>query len=139
MGAAKTGELYSCSIAMAAVTDLNDLIKDMRKYKFGKASAKKFVNDGFENRDAIKENSPARVAENITIPVFLAHGHYDQRVHFDQFTRMKSALKKSKSKTTFMEFPKEDHFLSNQENRQKFFKGLDKFLVEVNGKSEFMQ
>ena len=139
MGAAKTGELYSCSIAMAAVTDLNDLIKDMRKYKFGKASAKKFVNDGFENRDAIKENSPARVAENITIPVFLAHGHYDQRVHFDQFTRMKSALKKSKSKTTFMEFPKEDHFLSNQENRQKFFKGLDKFLTEVNGKSEFMQ
>jgi len=139
MGAAKTGELYSCSIAMAAVTDLNDLIRDMKKYKFGRASAKKFVNDGFENKAEIKANSPTKIADNITIPVFLAHGHYDQRVHFDQFTRMKSALKKSKSKATYMEFKQEDHFLSNQENRQKFFKGLDKFLNEVNGPSEFMQ
>ena len=139
MAAAKTGELYSCSIAMAAVTDLNALIKDMRKYKYGRASAQKFVNDGFESKADIKANSPARVAGNITIPVFLAHGHYDQRVHFDQFTRMKKALKNSKSKVTYMEFVKEDHFLSNQDNRQKFFRGLDKFLNEVNGPSEFMQ
>ena len=139
MGAAKTGELYSCSIAMAAVTDLKDLIRDIRKYKHGKSTAKKFVNDGFENKDEIKANSPTQLAENITIPVFLAHGTLDQRVHFDQYTRMKSALKKSKSKTTFMQFNGEDHFLSNQENRQKFFKGLDKFLTEVNGPSEFMK
>ena len=139
MGAAKTGELYSCAIAMAAVTDLKDLIRDMKKYKYGRSTAKKFVNDGFENKEEIKANSPARVAENIKIPVFLAHGTLDQRVHFDQYTRMKRALKKSGSKATFMEFVDEDHFLSNQENRQRFFNGLDKFLTEVNGKSEFMQ
>lgn len=139
MGAAKNSDLYSCSIAMAAVTDLQDLINDMQKYKFGKATAKEFVLDGFEDKDEIKANSPVRVAENIKIPVFLAHGTLDQRVHFDQYKRMKSALKNSPAKTTFMEFKGEDHFLSNQENRQRFFVGLDKFLTEVNGKSEFMK
>lgn len=139
MGAAKTGELYSCSIAMAAVTDLKDLVSDLKKYRHGRASAKKFVKDGFQNNDEIKANSPARVAENITIPVFLAHGTLDQRVHFDQYTRMKRAFKKSKADVTYMEFKGEDHFLSNQENRQMFFKRLDKFLTKVNGRSEFMQ
>jgi len=138
MGAAKTGELYSCSIAMAAVTDLKDLMRDMRKYRYGRSSANEFVKDGFENKDQMDANSPVKVAKNIKIPVFLAHGTLDQRVHFDQYKRMKSALKKSPAKTIFMEFKDEDHFLSNQENRQKFFKGLDKFLTEVNGKSEFM-
>jgi len=139
IGAAKTGELYSCSIAMAAVTDLNDLMRDLKKYRYGRSSAQKFIKDGFADRDEIKANSPVRVAQNIQIPVFLAHGTLDQRVHFDQYKRMKSALNKSPSKATFMEFKQEDHFLSNQANRQKFFKGLDKFLTEVNGKSEFMQ
>ena len=139
MGAAKTGELYSCSIAMAAVTDLQDLIRDMKKYKYGRASANEFVKDGFENKDALKANSPVKVADKIEIPVFLAHGTLDQRVHFDQYKRMKSALKKSSAKVTYMEFKNEDHFLSSQQNRQEFFKGLDKFLTEVNGPSEYMK
>jgi len=38
-----------------------------------------------------------------------------------------------------MKFENEDHFLSNQTNRQKFFKGMSKFLAEVNGTSEYMK
>ena len=139
MGAAKTSELYSCSIAMAAVTDLQDLIRDLKKYKYGRATANEFVKDGFENKDALKANSPVKVADNIKIPVFLAHGTLDQRVHFDQFKRMKSALKKAGVKATYMEFKDEDHFLSNQKNREAFFIGLDKFLTDVNGPSEYMK
>ena len=139
MGAAKTGELYSCSIAMAAVTDLQDLINDLKKYKYGRASANEFVKEGFENKDAMKANSPVKVADKIKIPVFLAHGTLDQRVHFDQYKRMKSALKKAGVKATYMEFKDEDHFLSNQKNREKFFIGLDKFLTDVNGPSEYMK
>jgi len=139
MGAAKTGELYSCSIAMAAVSDLHDLIRDMKKYKYGRASANEFVKDGFENKDTLKANSPVKIADKIKIPVFLAHGTLDQRVHFDQYKRMKSALKKAGVKATYMEFKNEDHFLSNQKNREEFFMGLDKFLIEVNGPSEYMK
>jgi dipeptidyl aminopeptidase/acylaminoacyl peptidase len=139
MGAIKNSDIYKCAISMAGVTDLKDMIGDMKKYRFGKIAAKDFILKGFEDKDAIKENSPVKRADEINIPLFLAHGTYDQRVHFDQFKRMKSALKKSSAKVTYMTFKDEDHFLSDQENRQKFFKGMDKFLKEVVGESEFSQ
>jgi len=86
------------------------------------------ITDAFEDRAEFKANSPVEVAENIEIPVFLAHGKLDSRVHFDQYKRMKSALKKSSAKVTFMEFKDEDHFLSNQANRQQSSSGLINFL-----------
>ena len=71
------------------------------------------------------------------VPLFLAHGKADQRVHFDQFKRMKSALRKVPAKVVFMSFEDEDHFLSSQKNRQRFFRGLEKFLKEMVGESEY--
>jgi len=49
---------------------------------------------------------------------------------------MKRALKDSDAKVTYMEFKDEDHYLSNQKNRQDFFIGLDKFLKKNLGESE---
>lgn len=138
MGAGKNSDLYACAISMAGVTDIRGLIRDQGRYRFGKAAAKKFIGAGFEDKDDQKANSPVKIAQDITIPVFLAHGTYDQAVDFSQYEKMKKALKKSDAKVTTMEFKGEDHYLSNQENRQRFFAGLDKFLKQVNGKSEFM-
>lgn len=139
MGAIKNPDIYTCAIAMAAVTDIPDLISDAKKYRFGALTANKYLLGGFEDRGAVKDNSPARRADEFKIPLFIAHGTQDQRVHFDQFRRMKRALRKSPADVTYMEFKDEDHFLSNQENRQRFFNGLDKFLLEVNGESEHAQ
>ncbi len=138
MGAGKNPDLYNCAISMAGVTDIRALMRDQGRYRFGKASAKKFVGAGFSDKDDMKANSPVKIAEDMTVPIFLAHGTRDQAVDFSQYKKMKRALKKSNSKVTHMEFDDEDHYLSNQANRQKFFKGLDKFLTKVNGKSEFM-
>jgi len=137
MGAAKNPDLYNCAIAMAALTDIKDFINDQRKYRFGRATAKGFIGNGFQDKDDIKSNSPTKLAKDMTVPLFLAHGELDQQVHIDQYRRMKRALNKSTAKVTYMEFKDEDHYLSNQKNRQKFFKGLDKFLLEHNGSSEF--
>ena len=71
----------------------------------------------------------------MTSPVFLAHGTLDDAVHFDQFKRMKSALKKSSAKVTAVEFKDEDHYLSNQKNRQEFFVELETFLEKSVGTS----
>ena len=138
MGAGKNPELYSCAISMAGVTDIRALISDASNYRFGKASVKKFVGAGFSDKDDMKANSPVKLAADMTVPLFLAHGERDQAVHFSQYSKMKNALKKSKAKVTYMKFEDEDHYLSNQANRQQFFTGLDKFLTKVNGKSEFM-
>lgn len=137
MGAAKTPELYNCAVSMAGLTDIKDFKNDVAKYRFGRESAKSFFGNGFEDKDDIAANSPVKLAERITIPVFLAHGKSDQVVHFDQYTRMKNALRRSGAKVTYMDFVGGDHYLSEQDDRQKFLIGVEKFLLKSNGKSEF--
>jgi len=138
IGKIKNPELYACTISMAGVTDLKDLMNDLKKYRFGKLAANNFLK-GFTDKDDIKENSPVKRADEMTGPVFIAHGELDQRVHYDQFRRMKSALKKSSAKVTAITFEDEDHFLSDQENRMKFFEELDDFLDKSIGKREYMK
>jgi len=135
MGAITDPELYTCAASIAGVTDLKDMVYDLKKYRFGKHTAKSFLLKGFEGSDDIKKNSPVKRAAEITVPLFLAHGTEDVNVHFDQFVRMKIALKKSKAETTFMKFKDEDHYFINYENRTKLLKGLDKFLRENLGES----
>jgi len=135
MGAIKDPGLYTCAASIAGVTDLQDMIRDLKKYRFGKHTAKHFILKGFDGKKDIKENSPVKRAKEITTPLFLAHGTDDVNVHFDQFTRMKKALKKSKAKTTFLEFQDEDHYFVDYENRTKLLKGLDKFLADNLGES----
>ena len=139
MGVSTDPDLYKCAIAMAALTDINDARRDLKKYRGGKHAAKEFFGEAMQDKDVRKANSPVHVADKIKVPVFLAHGDLDENVQFDQFLRMKRALKKAGVKTTSMKFEQEDHYLSRQENREKFFVGIEKFLKEVNGTSEYMK
>jgi len=139
MGVSTDPDLYKCAIAMAALTDINDAKNDLKKYRGGKYAAKEFFGEAMQDKEVRKANSPVHVAGNIKVPVFLAHGDLDENVQFDQFTRMKRALKKAGVKATYMKFEEEDHYLSKQENREKFFIGVDKFLNDVNGTSEYMK
>ncbi len=139
MGAAKdTDGLYDCVIAMAALTDIDGAERDFKKYHGGKKAGKSFFGDAMKNADVRKANSPVHVANDIKVPVFIAHGDQDENVQFYQFTRMKRSLKEAGVKTTVMAFEDEDHYLSRQKNREAFFIGVDKFLTEVNGPSEYM-
>jgi dipeptidyl aminopeptidase/acylaminoacyl peptidase len=139
IGAIKSPDLYACAISMAGVTDLKDMINDIEKYRFGSITAQNFILKGFDDKHAIAENSPVKRAADMKVPLFIAHGEEDQRVHFDQFSRMKRALKKSSAPVTFMQFKDEDHYLSNQQNRQAFFQGLDEFLIKVFGEENVAQ
>jgi dipeptidyl aminopeptidase/acylaminoacyl peptidase len=139
MGAAKDNEgLYDCVISMAGLTDIDDAKKDLKDYVGGRAAASDFFGGSMNSSAVRKENSPADVADQIKIPVFLAHGELDVNVRYTQFEKMKKALEKAGSDATFMSFEDEDHFLSKQKNREAFFIGVEKFLTQVNGPSEFM-
>lgn len=139
MGALKNPELYACAISMAGVTDLQDMIRDIKEYRFGRIAAKDFILQGFDSKDDIKANSPVKLAEDLNVPLLLAHGTADQRVHIDQFRRMKRALRNAAVPVSYLEFEDEDHFLSNEENRIEFFEGIDQFLRETVGESSFAQ
>ncbi len=138
MGAVNNADgLYQCAISIAGVTDLRDLVYDQKKYTYGQLSAKNSILSGFDGRKDLKAYSPTKRAEEINIPVFLAHGKFDQRVHFDQFTRMRRALKKADVPLTTREYDQDNHFMSIQKNRQDMFKALDKFLEKSVGKSDY--
>ncbi len=135
MGGINNPDLYQCLISIAGVTDLKDMVNDLKKYRFGKISAREFLLQGFDGTESLKVNSPVRRANEIKVPVFLAHGEFDQQVHYDQFLRMKKALKKYKVDATTMKFDDEDHYLSQQKNRIEMFVGLDAFLAKHLGPS----
>ena len=133
----KSPDLFKCASSVAGVTDLKGLRTDMRKYRFGRVTADGFL--GFDNEEAMIENSPMRRAEEMSGHVFLAHGTKDERVHFDHFKKMKSALKDSDAAVTALEFKYDDHFLSIEKNRKKLFEELDEFLEDAVGVSEFAE
>ena len=138
MEAIEHPELYSCVLSMAGVTDLADLVRDAKKYRFGGIAAKNSILSGFEDRKEMKTFSPAKRASEMKIPTFIAHGTLDQAVHFDQYKRMKSGLKKSSADVTAVEFKDEDHYLSNEKNAVQFYQEMDKFLTKHMGTSPYM-
>lgn len=139
MGAAKDKEgLYDCVISMAGLTDIDDAKKDLKDYVGGRAVARTFFGDALKDSQLRKDNSPVDVADQIKVPVFLAHGDLDENVRFTQFERMKRALDKAGADATYLAFEGEDHYLSKQKNREAFFVEVEKFLLDVNGPSEHM-
>lgn len=128
MAAAKNPDLYACAASIAGLTAPVGFMQDQKDYVGGRISARNFILRGFENGSKIKENSPVHRAADIKAPVFLAHGTDDSVVRFSQFKRMKSALKKSGGRHTFVEIKDGDHGLAKTAHRTKMITALDKFL-----------
>ena len=138
MSGVKDADKFKCVVAIASLSDLEGELRDMRDYRFSKI-ARRFITDGFRDKADMRENSPVRVADQMTLPTFIAHGTLDVNVDYDQHKRLVRALKKSPAKVTEMTFKEDDHYMSVEANRQAMLKGIAKFLESVNGKSEYMK
>lgn len=136
MGAVKHSDMYKCAVSIAGVTDLKALIEDQEQYRFGDRTAKAFIKEGFESGSEMNDNSPVKRADEISIPVFLAHGTMDVNVHYEHFEAMKKALKAHKS-VVAMELKGSSHSVMDSENRLKMFEGVDRFLAKHLGESEY--
>lgn len=136
MGAINTPDLYTCAVSFAGVTNLPRLVDDAIA-SGGRKGAKYSITSGFSDRGEMKEQSPSLRALEIRIPILLAHGDRDTVVDFaHQYKIMKTALKKTKASVTYLPLKMGDHYLSNGDNRLKYYKALDKFLLENLGESE---
>jgi len=136
MGAIKNPELYACAISIAGVTDVQNLVRDLRSYRFGDTAANKFILSGFEDKQVMRDNSPVRRADELTAPLFLAHARKDLNVHFDHFKHMRKALEKTETPVVYLEVKGDDHFFSQQKNRESLFTGLHEFLITTIGPGE---
>ena len=130
MGAAKEADLYKCAVSLNGVSDLPALLKLVQRF-IGGRYATRFVGDLWQDRKMLKENSPRRLANQISIPVLLVHGEDDRVVSVQQSRSMhKAMVKNSKAAVSYLELSEGDHFLSKYHNRIAFAEAATTFLGE---------
>ena len=133
-GAVFTPDLYKCVIAIAPVSDLNQMLRSERRDHGRNHWVISYWEDvmaeGDARREKLKSISPANFAENVTAPVLLLHGNDDTVVPYRQSTRMKNALERAGKDVKLVKLQGEDHWLSVADTRMKTLVEMDKFISE---------
>jgi len=124
MEAARNPDLYKCAVSFAGVTDVAYLVSSSRHYSNFEIVREQVGSDYSE----LRKRSPLHIAEDINIPVLLAHGTKDRSVRIQHSKRMNRELQKQGKEVTYLELEDGDHYLSIQEHRIQFFKAMDAFL-----------
>ena len=119
-GGAFTPELYDCVVAIAPVSDIPEMMSEVRRSS-GRSHwlvdywRELTVNEG--GRDSMKAVSPARYAENFQAPVLLIHGRDDTVVEEEQSRIMERALRRAGKPVEFISQRNGDHWLTARETR----------------------
>ncbi|MGH8177123.1 MAG: alpha/beta hydrolase family protein [Steroidobacter sp.] len=126
LGAVRNGDIYRCSASIAGVSDLHQLLRESRA----------FINQGIAreqigtNWDKLREDSPLRQIDKISIPVLLIHGDHDVQVEDEHSRSMAAALKKAKKPHRAVFLKNASHQLGRKSDRVTLLTELEKFLLE---------
>lgn len=135
-GGAFTPNLYRCIIAVNGVSDLPDMLRYVTR-RAGRDHWvtnywKRTVGDSKEEREKLKELSPARFADDFSAPVLLLHGKDDTVVPLSQSRKMQKALEKAGKTVEMVTLKSEDHWLSKSPSRLQTLREIDGFLQQHN-------
>ncbi|WP_233280392.1 alpha/beta hydrolase family protein [Rheinheimera mangrovi] len=124
LGAARTPDLYQCSISFAGVTDLEEQRNSYRNFTSYNLAKKQMG----EDEDLLEENSPVNMVDKIKIPVLLLHGTEDRSVPVLQARLMASELADQKKVFQYIEIEEGTHHLDYLPHRKQTFEAIDEFL-----------
>lgn len=127
MGAAREPELYRCAAGYVGVYDLPTLHTANRVRR--SASAKTEMTDWIGERDTLAAVSPNRLAEQITVPVFLAAGGEDEVAPIQHSRMMERALVSAGGKVETLYYSTEGHGFYAPEHRREYYTRLLAFLA----------
>jgi dipeptidyl aminopeptidase/acylaminoacyl peptidase len=118
--------LYQCAIGVAGVYDLTIMNEsDIPFISFGQAYLNHVIGT---DETELKLNSPAFRANEIKVPVFIAHGGEDDRAPVQHAYNLRDALEKEGYGYEWMLAEDEGHGFFQLEHRLEFYKHLLKFL-----------
>ncbi|NOZ67597.1 MAG: S9 family peptidase [Alphaproteobacteria bacterium] len=120
----KDQSLYKCSIAFAPVTDVRRMLLDDRDFLDYRRNEFYVRNDDLST----SEISPVNHIGGFNLPVLLLHGTIDRVVPYKQGKKFADKMKKRRKDFKFITLKEGDHHLSNEKNRIKFFREVEKFL-----------
>lgn len=124
-------ELYKCGINYVGVTDLPLLFKTAPdSWAAGLGQMKELVGDPKKDKEFLEQWSPSNHADKIKVPVFMAYGKRDPRVHIDHAKIMEREMKKSGVAYELMIKEDEGHGYAKQENQYDFYGRMESFLAE---------
>lgn len=138
MGVAKTPRLYRGAMALAAPSDLVELLRETEHGRtlFAPAAAARQIGRLATDRPRLEATSPRRLAARIEVPVVLMHGTQDRQVPFEHSVWMAEALQAAGKPVRLLRLERGDHQLSHLPHRRAFFAALDGFLKQVLGPAE---
>jgi dipeptidyl aminopeptidase/acylaminoacyl peptidase len=134
MGLAKDPDLYRCGVNLLGVTNLHYMFTEGRwsKDKAAEFHFKETMGDPDTMKDQFTATSPAKLAEKIKAPVFMAYGEKDSRVPLIHGEDMRDALKKHGKVYEYMELKDEEHGFSSEEVKFKVYGAIETFLKKCN-------
>ena len=126
--AALDPDLFKAIVAIAPVTDLEELRNESRNYTNFR-QVDEFIGKG----PHVKEGSPAQNAAKIKAPVLLFHGDKDLNVGVGESRLMESRLKAAGGKVEYVEYAGLDHQLDDSNARTQMLDKSDTFLRTAMG------
>jgi len=131
-GAAFTPELYACAVSVNGVSDLPNMIGDLRRRGGDQSDEIGYWQEhiGPSTDPRVAQRSPARAATAVRAPVLLLHGENDTVVPPVQSQLMAKALAEAGKPHRYLSLPGEDHWLSQAATRTQVLKEIESFLDE---------
>ncbi|RDS85099.1 S9 family peptidase [Dyella monticola] len=120
-------DMFKCAIGYAGVYDLAMMYNkgSIKDGDFGK----NYLKDAIGTDPAVLDaNSPDKLADKITVPVFLIHGEDDERVPLAQVKAMRAALDAAHKPYEWLTKPGEGHGFYNEQNLVEMYNRIQAFL-----------
>lgn len=130
-GATITPELYACAISLAGVSDLGTMQAYANSMTSSLSYWEKHMGLTRFDTEKIRAKSPAYLAKNVRGPILLIHGKDDTVVPLIQSRQMAKALKEAGKPYEIIELEGEDHWLSREPTRARFFAEMERFLKPI--------
>ena len=122
-------DLFKAAVAIAPVTDLEQLLRDELDYSSGR-----LVQDFIGSGPHLREGSPAQNAAAIKAPVMLFHGTLDRNVLVNQSKRMSDRLRSAGRDPQLVIYDGLDHQLEDDTARADMLRRSDQFIRAAFGK-----
>ena len=121
--------MYKCAIGYVGVYDLAVMTEegDIPDSRFGRRYLNRAIGT---DAAAWAANSPAKLVDQIKVPVFLAQGAIDKRVPMPQFNALKQAFSAAGTPIETMVVAGEGHGFYKPENRAELYRRIEAFLAK---------
>lgn len=131
-GATLTPDLYACTVSVAGISDLRQMLRHERELHGGESGAVSFwtsrIGDFNDDAEQLIATSPSFQAAHVKGPVLLIHGADDTTVPIAQSQIMNDALKKAGKDVQFVTLDGDDHYFTLAKTRIRMLTELEAFL-----------